>query len=218
MVAPVEYFETSFWSKSKEFQNYLAIYSSSCQKFAPHRRLLCLDFHWNFHKKREWSLLSLTNPGTYFETYWNPCSYTKADQDSSSFFHAHWKRRKTPKHPALCRVQLTAGEVNFRLYEMVNLSDQQRQVDVNMWRCVYFDLYVLYFSDDFCDKLVLFCPFFWEKRFVISWYSTIAKCLFFVSRCDGNLPIISGIAVVWSNANLEHYVFSLTDWWGVIVS
>lgn len=120
MVAPVEYFETSFWSKSKEFRNHLAIYSSSCcQKFASHRRLLCLDFHWNPHNKNRSDRCFLWQTQAPTSKRIGTPALKNADHFSSSFFHAHWRRRKTSKHPALCRVQLTAGEVNLRLYKMV---------------------------------------------------------------------------------------------------
>ena len=77
---------------------------------------------------------SLTNPGTFFETYWNPsCPLSLTDADHiSSFFSAHCRKRKISKHSVLCRVQPTACEVNLRLYvkngPSLNLSIQQRQV------------------------------------------------------------------------------------------
>lgn len=131
MVARVEYFETSSWSKSKEFQNYLAIYSSSCcQKFASHRRLICLDFQWNLNKKTRVIAAFFDKPRHLLRNVLKPLLLYKCWPRFFLFFSCSSKETKDLETSSI--VSSTAYSWRGKLAlernsPSLNLSDQQRQ-------------------------------------------------------------------------------------------
>ena len=112
-----------------------------CLKFTPHHRPICLDSHSNPHKRREWSLLSLTNPATYFETRSTPLFLLQMLTMFLHFFFFKYTLQETKDLETASIVSSTVDSSRGKLAleqngPSLNLSNQQTQVEVKTWRCV----------------------------------------------------------------------------------